>query len=172
MSKTALPYRLIIDSFAIIKLHQMGENLSLLLYNMMYVNCNSLQHKKEHIITSQKSFTIILNYLMDKINPETIGSLSASIRPISIQTIPSVGQQTIPSIEEIDEETKRIWEYAVVISTDRPYQTIIITDSAHLPNYNTFKETDKKINIQAIDESSSVGLIENYFSLCRSDKQN
>lgn len=161
MGKTALPNRIIIDSFAIVKLHQMlGDSFSGLLYNMMYVNYNSLQHKKNHIVTSQKSFDIMFDYLIGKIDPEKVESLSASIRPQSIQ-----------SIEEIAEETERTWEYAVFISSDRPFQTIIITDKTNKDKYNAHKTADNKQNIQINDEDTAKTLIDTYFALCRLDKQ-
>ena len=122
----------------------------------MYVNTNSVYHKKNHIITSNISSKLIKTALDNKVDESTMWFLEAAIRP-----------QTDSELEQIAEETKRIWEYAIDVSTERPYQTIIYTDKEHKEQHNTLKEADKKENILIEDEDQIVVRIQAFVDICR-----
>jgi len=128
----------------------------------MYVNSNSLLHKKNHIITSQKSFDVITSNIVDMINPEHQGWIPAAIRP-----------QTENDLESIDDEIERIWEYAILVSSKaHPYQTIIFTTDANKPRYEQLKIKDKKSNILIETDGQIDERINDFYNICRAYKQN
>ena len=163
MVKTALPYRIIFDSAGIIAVHGKSGKAGFggFLYNLMYINTNSVQYKKNHIITSAVSFQLFSSVLANQIDDTTFSILEPAIRP---QTISE-------SIESIKDETERIWELATLVSTEQPYQTIIFTSKDRMAAYESHKAADKKDNIIINDETEAVKKAEVYFALCREDKQ-
>ena len=162
--KAILPYRIIVDHRGVKNLYsKLGKDaFSQMLYDLLFINTNSLQHKKNHIITSNKSFEEIDEHLVDRVNELQQTWLRAAIRP-----------QNDEKLEEISEETERIWEYAILVSTERPYRTIIITDTENKKIYDDLKEKDKKENIIiTTDENSIKERIGAFFLMCREYKQN
>lgn len=162
--KALLPHRLIFDSGCVKSLYAKygKESFSVILYHLIFINDNSWQHKKNHAITSTKSFGAINTHLLERVEPKHLSWLGAAIRP-----------QTDEKIESIEEEQKRIWEYATLVSADVPHQTIIFTDAANKSTYDRYKEEDKKDNIIVIaDESSIKERIDAFYNLCREFKQN
>jgi len=162
--KAILPYRVIFDFGGIKSLYaKYGKDaFSIILYRLIFINDNSLQHKRNHIITSNKSFGFIKENLLEKVEPQHYSWLSAAIRP-----------QQDEKLESIASEQKRIWEYAILVSSDSPHQTIIFTDEANKASYEGYKLADKKDNILIItDESSMKERIDAFFNICREFKQN
>lgn len=154
--KAPLPYRIIFDSKGIISVYRLlgKESFSAFLLDLMYINTNSLHHKKNHIITSKISHEILSQHLID--NNEPLPTyLSAAIRP-----------QENSDLEAITDEPERIWEYAILVSGEVPYKTTIFTDKSSKTAYSPYKEKDGKENITILDEQSARGIITDLKNFC------
>jgi hypothetical protein len=162
--KANLPHRIIFDSPAIITLHESltGEKFAYFLYNLTYVNTNSDQHKKNHIITSKRSFDLITAKLKPKLDNRNrnYNFLESAIRP----------QINPPEIEKIDDEIIRIWEHAIFVSSEYPYKSIVFTKEENVSAYETLRAKDKKENISIRSCDDSFNLIDDYREIIRQYK--
>jgi hypothetical protein len=108
MAKAPVPYRVIIDSNCALKLRKTLDKIkfSVFVINLMYINTNSVYHKKNHIVTSEVSSKTMKQTLKDKVDGPTYTFFDAAMRP-----------QCDQELETIHDEVKRIWEYAIDLST-------------------------------------------------------
>ena len=161
MTKAFLPHRIIFDSSAIIKIHKnFRDKFSLFVYNLAYINTNSAQHKKKHVIISKASFDLITTKLQPMLSPHEFNFLAPAVRP---QTEP-------PEIEQMSDEINRIWEYAVYVSAETPFKTTIFTEPERIPAYESYRTKDKKENIFIRGHEACFDLIDTYIDLCRESK--
>jgi hypothetical protein len=167
MSKTYISHRLLFDSEGIIKINEKLNKtaFAVFIYNLMYINTNAKPPtKKNHIITSKRSFDDFASKLANKIDEGTFSILEPAIRP---QEKPA---EVCSILEQIDDEIKRMWEYSVYVSSEYPYQSIIFTSHDKMSFYEEYKAKDKKENIIINDENEAIDKIEKYHLLCLEDK--
>lgn len=159
--KVPLSHRIIFDFSGLKAIYgTIGkDDFSLFIYYLVYINSNSLHHKKNHIVVSQKSLEQIKEHLLDKVDEEHHSWLSAALRP-----------QSDPEIEVISDEAERTWEYAILVSSELPGQTIIFTDNVSKERYNDLKKKDKKENILIEDEGCAKARITDFYNYCRGVK--
>ena len=144
------------------KIHNVLDknSFAVFIYNLMYINTNSSNHKKDHIITSKVSFDEFSGRLAQVIDTTTFTILEPAIRPHKDPEI----------IEAIPDETKRIWEHAIYVSSETPYKTIIFTTTDKKAVYEEYKKADKKDNIIIDDENEAISKIDKYKLLCQENK--
>lgn len=129
MQRAPVPYRIIVDSQAAgFVIHDS--------YKCQNINISSLYYRKKHIVTSMASFEIMKNLLAEK-TEENFAKLKATVYPMED-----------PKLEAISNEVNRIWEYALLISTEPPLQTLIFTDATNGSKYDSLKMAERKTNIQ------------------------
>ncbi|MGI0059951.1 MAG: hypothetical protein ACREBJ_09305 [Nitrosotalea sp.] len=167
MPRVAFPERIIIDFEGVKAVNEaFPHTIKTFLYNLMYINTNSIQHKREQVVTSVASYKLILDYLRTilKNDERDVGEwLSAAIRPLMEP------KDLMYKAESIDLEADRIWEYAVYLATQAPIQTIICTSEVSKATYlaSKIKESKETIFVKS-DPNEIYELASIYVRRCKS----
>jgi len=123
----------------------------LLLKKLMYINANSLGHKRTSNVISKKIFQKILTNNSSMTRPV----LRCSFFDIEVE-----------ELEAISDEIERTIKYAIHITDEPPHKSIILTSKNKLEDYKTnphyigVKEIDLKCDEEAKE------LIERYWKQC------
>lgn len=123
----------------------------LLLRKLMYINANSLGHKRTSNIMSKKIFQKIL---------ANNSSMARSVLRCSFFDI------DVEELEIIDNEIERTIKYAIHIIQESPHKSIILTSKTKIEEYkrNSHYIGVKEIDVKCDEEAEE--LIERYWKQC------
>ena len=151
MTKCFFDKRLICD----IDFYQknLKSNFSVL-RQLMYININSRDHPRNHVVISNSTFQILLkDHLTDK----------------KYQDLLKVALKEIDEPEEFESERDEITKnilYAIVLTTFSPYETIILTTEEKLKSYSINKHYNKMKGVSAKADKEALHIINDYYELC------
>jgi hypothetical protein len=129
-----------------------------LLYNCMVINENSLQHKKNHIVMSEKCRDEILSQYEKEIEKDFI---KAAIRKLD----------TPIEIESENDIITRNIKHAINLATIKPFHVVILTTEEMEKKYRDNKHLKDTVNILIKTEEEAKLLMVKYKKMCWEGKE-
>lgn len=151
MAKITFDSRLICDiSFY----NKNMKNNFMVLRQLMYININSKEHPRNHVVISKKNFDYILK---ENPNAEKYSDvIRAYLKPIDEPAI----------FESVTDEITRNIYYAIILSSIPPYRTIILTTSERINDYKSNKHYSKMKYVTSVFDKDALNIIQSYFDEC------
>jgi len=122
-----------------------------LLTKLMYINSNSRGHKRTSNIMSKGIFLRIL--IRNPSMPRSL--LRSSFYDIELE-----------ELEAIDDKIERVIKYAIHITSESPYKSIILTSDDVADKYENNPHRQGVGEISILSGAKAIELIENYWREC------
>ena len=125
-----------------------------ILRQLMYININSKEHPRNHVVISNANFQILLkDHLSDKKYQDI---LKAALKEIN-------EPETFESVQ--DGITRNIF-YAIFLTTFNPYETIILTTEEKIKEYEKNPHYTKMKGVSAKADKEALHIINDFYEMC------
>ena len=156
-TRTVLDHRILVDRYFYDKEIKNDKNC-VILYNLIVINVNSQDHKKNHVVMSEKCRDEILSQYEKEIEKDFIKS---AIRKLD----------SPPEIEaEVDIITRNI-KHAINLATIKPFRVVILTTEEIEEKYRENEHLRDAVNVLIKTGEEAKLLIDKYKKMCWGGKE-
>lgn len=153
MAKTVLPSRIVCTKEFYDKIASKDYDL---LHKCMFININSKEHKRDHIIISKQDFDLILKE-----------NKSAAQYPDILMA--ALKRKDEPEEIELEKDAiTRVIQYAIYFSSkEPPFNSIILTTNECIAKYQQNKHYKNMKNVALKSDEDAKNLLNTFDSMCK-----